>query len=365
MHPNAPPIGGEVVVTTGVVTPPTGWANEPPSPGIGEFTYGTEYRVNPSTQSGTIIPTWGTVYLFSGPRGSQGSDGPIGPDGPTGATGTTGSTGLQGGQGPQGEYIIQIFRNATAIPSTPIGGSYNVDTGALTPPTDWTDNPTTAGATELTYISQDTINPATQTGAITPSWSVPFEAGAAGPAGPIGPQGNAGPAGADGATGAQGNIGPAGNDGRQGLYTITIYRDAANQPATPAGGTVVVDTGVVSPPNNWSNSPINPGAGQNVWASQARVNPASNVGILIPSWLGTYQFSGPEGSQGDQGIQGTQGTQGAAGLLEQTATMGRTVLMVNKANRETKGLQVTMVLMVSRGSRATLGLLVRTGKTGL
>ena len=328
LHPNAPPTGGEVVVATGVVTPPTGWHNDPPSPGIGEFTYGTKYRVNPTTQSGTVIPIWGTVYLFSGPRGSQGSDGPTGPDGPTGATGAAGSTGQQGDQGAQGEYIIQIFRNATSIPSTPTGGSYNVDTAALTPPTDWTADPTTPGATELTYISQDTINPATQTGAITPSWSPPFQAGAAGPQGPAGPRGNAGPAGADGTNGSdgadgsqgpQGDDGPVGsagndgNDGRQGIYIITVYRNAANQPATPAGGTVVVDTGVVSPPNNWSNSPITPGPGQNVWASQARVNPASNVGTLIPSWLGTYQFSGPEGQQGQQGQQGAQGAAGSDG----------------------------------------------------
>ena len=186
LHPNAAPTGGSVVVATGAVTPPAGWDNEPPTPNPGEFTYGTEYRVDPATQTGTVTPVWGTVYLFSGPRGSRGPDGPMGPDGPAGATGATGAagadgaTGLPGLQGPQGTIIVQIFRNAAAPPPTPTGGSYNIDTGALVVPAGWTDSPTTLGAGHLTYISRVAFDPAVQSGTITPTWSAPFQAGATG-----------------------------------------------------------------------------------------------------------------------------------------------------------------------------------------
>ena len=289
LHPNVSPTGGSVVVATGTVTPPAGWDNEPPNPSPGEFTYGTEYRIDPATQTGTITPVWGTVYLFSGPRGSRGPDGPTGPVGPTGTTGSTGAdgaTGLQGLQGPQGTIIVQIFQNATSPPATPTGGTYNIDTGALIVPAGWTAAPTTLGTGELTYISQDTIDPATQIGIVTPAWSVPFQAGATGPQGPQGDQGiqgNTGATGPAGTAGPQGNTGPGGTDGAQGLYIITIYRNAAAVPNTPNGGTVIVATGVVSPPNNWANTPITPPSGERTWVSEARVNPASDIGILIPS----------------------------------------------------------------------------------
>ena len=81
-------------------------------------------------------------------------------------------------------------------------------------------------------------------------------------------------------------------------------------------------TGAVTPPNNWSNAPINPQPGQFIWASQSRVNPATDVGTHIPTWLGTYRYSGPVGQQGDQGQQGSQGQQGQQGQPGTAGTDG-------------------------------------------
>ena len=121
------------------------------------------------------------------------------------------------GQGPQGQFEIDIFRNETAVPSQPTGGSYNLDTGAFTPPIGWDANPTTPTGGRAVYASVAQIDPATQSGIVTPIWSVAFRAGSTGPAGPQGPQGDEGPAGPTGPAGADSTVpGPTGARGPQG-----------------------------------------------------------------------------------------------------------------------------------------------------
>ena len=154
-----------------------------------------------------------------GPQGDQGDPGPAGADGADGAAGTDGADGAQGDPGPQGDqgdpgpqgvqgrYAVTIFRNAATAPGTPTGGSVVVATGAVTVPTGWTTSPTAPGGSENTYASRVTINPASQTGTVTPTWSAVFEAGGTGPAGP---------AGADGAPGPKGDKGDKGDTGRPG-----------------------------------------------------------------------------------------------------------------------------------------------------
>ena len=128
-----------------------------------------------------------------GAAGATGQTGPAGMTGMTGPRGDAGADGATGAQGPQGIFTLQIFQNAASVPTTPTGGSYVIATNTLTPPTDWTATPTTAGAGELTYISEYIVNPASQSGTITPTWSAPFQAGATGPVGPAWPDGQSWP----------------------------------------------------------------------------------------------------------------------------------------------------------------------------
>ena len=82
--------------------------------------------------------------------------------------------GNPGSDGSQGRFEIIIHINAASTPATPTGGSYNTATGALAPPTGWTEAPTTPGTGEAVYASQAVIDPETQSGTVTPVWSVPI-----------------------------------------------------------------------------------------------------------------------------------------------------------------------------------------------
>ena len=105
---------------------------------------------------------------------SGGQAGPRGPAGPVGP---------EGNQGPQGRFNLQIFRRDTVTPTeAPVGGSFNIDTGVLTAPDGWGTNPNIPGAGDL-YQARSNIDPAVQSGIVTPLWSVPFEAGGTGPPG--------------------------------------------------------------------------------------------------------------------------------------------------------------------------------------
>lgn len=154
-----------------------------------------------------------------GPQGNAGPQGPMGDPGRQGDQGATGPRGAQGEQGVQGLFDIDIFMRSATRPTTePMGGSFNITTGELTPPTGWVgpeDIDTLSGTDDL-YESRATVNPRIQFGVVTPSWSLPFEAGGTGPAGPQGPQGDQGPIGPEGPAGAQGPVGPQGPAGPQG-----------------------------------------------------------------------------------------------------------------------------------------------------
>ena len=82
---------------------------------------------------------------------------------------------IEGNIGSQGRFEIIIHANATSAPATPTGGSYDTATGTLTPPTGWTEAPTVPGTGEDVYASQAVIDPETQSGTVTPAWSVPVE----------------------------------------------------------------------------------------------------------------------------------------------------------------------------------------------
>ena len=110
-----------------------------------------------------------------------------GTTGPRGPTGPAGMDGAQGPQGPQGRFIVNIFQRAETFPTTaPMGGTFNIATGELTPPADWFDSPSGDMGTGDLVQSRASIDPAVQSGVVTPTWSLPFEAGGTGPAGQSG-----------------------------------------------------------------------------------------------------------------------------------------------------------------------------------
>ena len=269
-----------------------------------------------------------------GPAGEDGNDGAPGEQGLRGLqglqgpAGSDGSPGAKGDQGPQGLFIIRQYINATSAPtSAPSGGSYNLGTKELTASTGYTktaSNPTTG---QKTYISVAEIDPATQTGTVTPNWSVPVEAGGTGPAGPQGPRGEKGEAGTAGATGPrgpqgiegpqgpvgpvgpQGDRGPQGADGNDGAPGAAGAngKDGARGPAGeqgPAGAAGEQgDRGPAGPQGPAGNDGAQGPAGPQ--------GPAGNDGARGAT--GPAGPQGPAGTTGPQGLQGIQGPVGPAG----------------------------------------------------
>ena len=163
--------------------------------------------------------------------------------------GPAGPLGTQGNQGPQGQYIVQIFRNfpnATPPTGAPVGGSVDIVTGILTPPTGWSLTLSAPGSTSTSYLSQATVDPATASDPYTPIWGVPAPAASVGPTGPVGPQGI---------------------QGLRGLTIQFIYQNAATMPnGALAGAGVDADGLLNAAPSPWVLSPTSPPVGQSVWA---------------------------------------------------------------------------------------------------
>ena len=79
--------------------------------------------------------------------------------------------GPKGSVGSQGRFDVYCYANSITAPTTPTGGTYNVGTGVLTAPTGTTTEPVEPTGTQVTWRSQATINPGSQSGSVTPTWS--------------------------------------------------------------------------------------------------------------------------------------------------------------------------------------------------
>ena len=77
-----------------------------------------------------------------------------------------------------------------------------------------------------------------------------------------------------------------GNPGDQAQFPVIIHTNSAAQPtpATPIGGSFDIPTGVLTPPTGTTEAPSSPGVGEDVWASQAIIDPANQSGAVIPTW---------------------------------------------------------------------------------
>ena len=180
--------------------------------------------------------------------------------------------GAVGAQGFQGKYLIRIYRSAASMPATPTGGSYTAS-GTLTAPTDWVTAIPAPTAGQRIYEAQAEINPATQTGAITPTWGKPFD------------------------------LGSTGAEGYAGGWQYTAYRSAATKPSKPTSGTYNKMTGVVTLPSGWSPFPVTPPSGQEVWATLSYILPHSRTaGSVSMNWSDPAQITASSMTKGDPGV---------------------------------------------------------------
>ena len=119
----------------------------------------TPFDDNPNL---AIILTWpvtptNTVYQVR--RGSAWAD----------VTGVV--RGPMGLMGNQGRFDVYCYANAETVPVTPTGGTYNLTTGVLTAPTGTTVTPVEPTGNAVVWRSQAPINPAIQSGSVTPTWT--------------------------------------------------------------------------------------------------------------------------------------------------------------------------------------------------
>ena len=85
--------------------------------------------------------------------------------------------------------------------------------------------------------------------------------------------------------------GNPGTDGAQGRFEIIIHTNATTTPATPTGGTYSLSTGVLTPPTGWTEAPSAPGTGEDVYASQATIDPENQSGTVTPTWSAPVERS--------------------------------------------------------------------------
>ena len=84
--------------------------------------------------------------------------------------------GDKGDTGPQARFLISQWRLVASIQTAaPTGGSYVLVSGVLTASAGWSTAKLTPGTNQILVRSDAPINPAVQTGTVTPVWSIPFE----------------------------------------------------------------------------------------------------------------------------------------------------------------------------------------------
>ena len=85
--------------------------------------------------------------------------------------------GGEGARGAQGRFRISQYRNALTRPSTPTGGSYNIDTTVVTPTINWSAVAVAPLSTsdDRVWESRAPIDPKSQSGTVTPVWELPLE----------------------------------------------------------------------------------------------------------------------------------------------------------------------------------------------
>lgn len=177
---------------------------------------------------------------------------------------------------------VMAFKAAAETPSTPTGGSWNVEEETITPPID----PNTGSAWSFgnqslsgnVYASQAIFN---NDNTFYMEWTAPFKV--------TGPQG---------VRGEKGDKGDKGDNGETKITErlIQVYKVSETSPIKPVGGYFNFETGELTPPSGWSKSePTTDGI---VWMSWGRFS-IENPGN--PTWGNPIRLTGYQGRNGTDG----------------------------------------------------------------
>lgn len=177
---------------------------------------------------------------------------------------------------------VMVFKASAETPSTPTGGSWNVEEETITPPTD----PNTGSAWSLgnqslsgnVYASQAIFN---NDNTFYMEWTAPFKV--------TGPQG---------VRGEKGDKGDKGDTGETRITErlIQVYTINETTPLKPNGGYFNFETGELTPPLGWSKTePKTDGIVWMCWGRFSIENPGN------PTWGNPIRLTGYQGRNGTDG----------------------------------------------------------------
>lgn len=177
---------------------------------------------------------------------------------------------------------VMAFKAAAETPSTPTGGSWNVEEETITPPID----PNTGSAWSFgnqslsgnVYASQAIFN---NDNTFYMEWTAPFKV--------TGPQG---------VRGEKGDKGDKGDNGETKITErlIQVYTISETSPIKPVGGYFNFETGELTPPSGWSKSePTTDGIVWMCWGRFSIENPGN------PTWGNPIRLTGYQGRNGTDG----------------------------------------------------------------
>lgn len=177
---------------------------------------------------------------------------------------------------------VMAFKAAAETPSTPTGGSWNVEEETITPPID----PNTGSAWSFgnqslsgnVYASQAIFN---NDNTFYMEWTTPFKV--------TGPQG---------VRGEKGDKGDKGDNGETKITErlIQVYKVSETSPIKPVGGYFNFETEELTPPSGWSKSePTTDGIVWMCWGRFSIENPGN------PTWGNPIRLTGYQGRNGTDG----------------------------------------------------------------
>lgn len=194
-----------------------------------------------------------------------------------------GQQGIQGVAGISGNTVaqLQIYRRSATAPATPSGGSFNFDTGVITPPSSWFSTPPT-GVDPL-YSTVAIASIVGTTGSDTTlAWSNP---------GLVVQNGSAG----------------------KSVYTAIVFKRAASVPTAPSDGSFNFSTNTLTPPTGWFLDV--PSGTDPVYGTRFVFSIVGDSGSQNASaWSTPFKLA-------ENGLQGVDGAPGADGYSTYQATI--------------------------------------------
>lgn len=206
--------------------------------------------------------------------------------GPQGIAGYTPVLGVDFEHGPRGDLVTYVYKNATSLPSKPLGGFYDGTTEAS--PTGWQLAPSLPGENETTWVS-------------TTRWSYDSDALY------WYQNGWSDPSRFSGVSGVTPVKGTDYFDGVAGSFVSFIYRNAETKPLDPVDGSYDGASEVV--PIGWTDEQVSPTPDEFVWVSTTRYS--FNGAFWIKSgWSTPSKFSGASGYSPVLGVDYSDGQDG-------------------------------------------------------